>query len=453
MKKNIIILLTILSIGSFVFWENLQWWYSREDEKIYKELRGENILLQGIDWYTFSILEFDYFSDENGVYRFTTNCREPSGYSKIPWADKDSFVPISIIYSKDSNSVFRWDDCNPYQKIPWADPSSFKIINDIYSYDKNYYYYHAKLITQNIGSYSIDNFSNLTVWGKTYLNGTPKDDIDTISFLVDKGIVARKNSTEEYRLQDKILRQEVIGMALKIRWIKLPEYYFCKDYFSDVRYNPQNNWVCRAMELAADDGIISRSNTRARPSDFITKSEALAILMKAAKISYPKNVSREGYSQKLLQWQVDLVDAAEKNSVILSGENFGANELAYRWDVFKWAKNIISDNWIHEGIDLSFKNVVIPLTLSVYATSYNGTFDFCVSGEKSLHDLGIEVAEKMISWEGLIINNNLGPILDLRQWGCFTIEFTQKIPGTLAFKIDLSNAVEEVNESNNFYLR
>ena len=65
--------------------------------------------------------------------------------------------------------------------------------------------------------------------------------------------------------------------------------------------------------------------------------------------------------------------------------------------MFKWAKNIISDNWVHEGIDLFFKNVVTPLTLSNYATSYNGTFDFCVSGEKSLHDLGIDVAEKMIS--------------------------------------------------------
>lgn len=452
MKKIIIIVLAVFGIGVFVFWENLQWWYSRENEKVYKTLRGENILLQAVDWYTFSILEFDYFSDKNGVYRFTTNCREPSGYSKIPWADKDSFIPISIVYSRDVNSVFRWDDCNPYQKIPWADPSSFSIINDIYSYDKNYYYYHAKAITQNSGSYSIDNFSNLIVWEQTYINGTPKENIDTITFLVDKGIVARKNSTEEYRLQDKILRQEVIGMALKIRWIKLPEYYFCKDYFSDVQYNPQNNWVCRAMELAADDGIISRKNTKARPTDFITKSETLAILMKAANVSYPKNVSRDGYSTKLLQWQVDVVNAAESSSIISSGQDFGANELAYRWDVFKWTKNTISDVWIHEGIDLYFKNTVKPLTLSINATGYNGAFDFCVSGEKSLHDLGIGFEDTMVSWEGLTINNDLSPIFDLRQWSCFTLEFTQKIPGTLAFKIDFWNRVDEINELNNFYL-
>ncbi len=253
--------------GTFVFWEDLQWWYSRENEKVYKELRGEKILLQAIDGYTFSILAFDYFSDKNGIYRFTTNCREPVGYSKIPWADLSSFTPISIIYSRDKDSVFRWDDCNPYQKIPWADPSSFAVINDIYSYDKSYFYYHAKIITRNTWTYSVDNFSNLTVWGQTYVNGIPKNDIDAISFLVDKSIVARKNSTEEYRLQDKILRQEVIGMALKIRWIKLPEYYFCKNYFLDVKYNSENNWVCRAMEMAADNGIISRNNTKARPAD------------------------------------------------------------------------------------------------------------------------------------------------------------------------------------------
>jgi hypothetical protein len=38
----------------------------------------------------------------------------------------------------------------------------------------------------------------------------------------------------------------------------------------------------------------------------------------------------------------------------------------------------------HEGIDLSFKNVLRPETLSINQITYNGTFDFCVSGEKSL---------------------------------------------------------------------
>ncbi len=42
-----------------------------------------------------------------------------------------------------------------------------------------------------------------------------------------------------------------------------------------------NNWKCRAIEMAADNGIISRANTKARPNDPITLIEALAIILKS----------------------------------------------------------------------------------------------------------------------------------------------------------------------------
>jgi len=133
------------------------------------------------------------------------------------------------------------------------------------------------------------------------------------------------------------------------------------------------------MEMAADNGIISRNNTKARPADFITKSEALAIVMQAAGVPYTKNMTRTGYSEKLLQWQIDVIAGAEEKSIILSGYSFGANDPAYREDVFKWIKNIISVAWTHEGIDLYFKNVSKPETLALNQTTYTGTFDFCVS--------------------------------------------------------------------------
>lgn len=71
-------------------------------------------------------------------------------------------------------------------------------------------------------------------------------------------------------------------MALKIKGVMLPDNYTCKKYFTDA---VQNDWVCRAVELAADNGIISRANTRARPMDKVTRSEALAILLKTGKVS------------------------------------------------------------------------------------------------------------------------------------------------------------------------
>jgi hypothetical protein len=58
----------------------------------------------------------------------------------------------------------------------------------------------------------------------------------------------------------------------------LPENYKCKKYFADAI---KNDWVCRAVELAADNGIITRSNKYANPGKFVTRAEALAIVMSA----------------------------------------------------------------------------------------------------------------------------------------------------------------------------
>ena len=79
-------------------------------------------------------------------------------------------------------------------------------------------------------------------------------------------------------MDNKILRQEVIAMALKIKWIIIPTNTPCKKYFADAT---KNDWVCRAVELAADNGIITRSNKYANPGKYVTRAEALAMMMKA----------------------------------------------------------------------------------------------------------------------------------------------------------------------------
>lgn len=44
----------------------------------------------------------------------------------------------------------------------------------------------------------------------------------------------------------------------------------------------QNDWICRAVEMAADNGLVSRGNTKFRPQDKITRAESLAILINAS---------------------------------------------------------------------------------------------------------------------------------------------------------------------------
>jgi len=119
-------------------------------------------------------------------------------------------------------------------------------------------------------------------------------------------------------------------MALKIKGVALPDNYTCKKYFTDA---VQNDWVCRAVELAADNGIISRSNTRARPMDKVTRAEALAILLKTGKVSLgePRRVIQSDGTVWTLfldlktlgftQWQADMLDSLPGCSLINHGDS------------------------------------------------------------------------------------------------------------------------------------
>lgn len=83
-----------------------------------------------------------------------------------------------------------------------------------------------------------------------------------------------------YRLSDFIIRQEVLGMALKLKGVDLPSGYSCRDFYRDTG----EWWVCRAAELSADYGIVTRANLYFRPRDVLTFAEALGITIKALDI-------------------------------------------------------------------------------------------------------------------------------------------------------------------------
>lgn len=108
--------------------------------------------------------------------------------------------------------------------------------------------------------------------------------------LAKEGIIVRRESPEQYRLSDPILRQEMTGIALQVADVSLPQEYVCRGYFSDVSRVQKDGWVCRAAELARDQGIITSVNKTFRPRDFVTRAEALAIVVQASGMkTYPEN--------------------------------------------------------------------------------------------------------------------------------------------------------------------
>lgn len=153
-------------------------------------------------------------------------------------------------------------------------------------------------------------------------------------------IVNNSQNPAGYRLGDTVSRAEAIGIALRVGDIPLPEKYFCKNYFRDVAYNPVNNWICRAIEIAADNTIISRENPTARPDTPISRIEALAIIMRAGKVPYARNVSRTNYPASMPQWQIDILEGALQYRIISSTKNFGPDMLATRIDVFGMVYNM-----------------------------------------------------------------------------------------------------------------
>lgn len=180
-------------------------------------------------------------------------------------------------------------------------------------------------------------------------------DVENATYLAGKGIITTQSTTAGYRLDDTITRAEVAGIALKLRGTTLPEGYICKRYFWDVI---QNDWVCRAVELAADAGFVSRTNRVFRAQDKITRAEALAIIEKAGgleKITYIPGVTDMRGANAFevavkIAWQRDVfwtyIDKSYRYTQVW-GENFAddisyyPNNFASRADVFRFTKNIM----------------------------------------------------------------------------------------------------------------
>lgn len=180
--------------------------------------------------------------------------------------------------------------------------------------------------------------------------------LESANFLAEKGyIVNNSEALQKYRLDNTITRSELIGIALKIGGIELPDSYQCKNYYSDVAYNSQNNWICRAIEIAADNKIITRNNIYFRPGDNITNSEALAILMRVKNIKYDKDIASSGYKEWVQQWQIDLLEWAIKHRIIQDYDVywFWINAPAIRWKIFGLAiktmvaSGDVEDMWYH----------------------------------------------------------------------------------------------------------
>ena len=123
-------------------------------------------------------------------------------------------------------------------------------------------------------------------------------DVDTANYLASQGIIQDWSSLPaSYHLDSTISRVGVMSMLLGITKTSLNG--SCRGDFADAPADTSNNsWVCRTVETAADHGFIYNQPLTAvgerltHPTDSITRSEALGIMMKA----FPDTGAYAGYS-------------------------------------------------------------------------------------------------------------------------------------------------------------
>lgn len=160
--------------------------------------------------------------------------------------------------------------------------------------------------------------------------------------LSSQGIIKEQNTIKAYNLNNNVLRQEVVWMAIKLGGFKLPDDYICQKIFSDVFQNKPNDWACRSIEVGVEAGIISSANKLFRPESTITRAEALWILLKAAWVSVESSDENSEYFKDVsVQWQVNLVNTALNNWIIDPAKYFYPNKNATRAEIFSFARKLL----------------------------------------------------------------------------------------------------------------
>lgn len=173
---------------------------------------------------------------------------------------------------------------------------------------------------------------SVTVYALNYLNYA--------EYLADKHVIVRQRPIENYALGDKVLRQEVIGMAIRLTGlnfrtvdhIDLPELYTCENTFTDVKQNVPNTWACRSIETAAKHGIITTSNKEFHPEADITRAEAITMVLSAVNLM-PKVVEGEKWTEVVMKTSLNLG--------IISDEKLSPDEKINRGELFYIVTNII----------------------------------------------------------------------------------------------------------------
>jgi len=128
--------------------------------------------------------------------------------------------------------------------------------------------------------------------------------LEAANKLAEQGIIVDQSTNPaNYRLGDTITRWEMAKVAANLAGIEPNT--SCEGKFADVSATNPNNWVCGYVEALLENSMIS-ANSKFRPSDTVSKAEALKMVMSATWVEPTDNSD----------WRIAYVESAVENGII-----------------------------------------------------------------------------------------------------------------------------------------
>lgn len=176
-------------------------------------------------------------------------------------------------------------------------------------------------------------WKNVARWA---LSESELDLLSDADYLATLGYIERKSSNAAYGLSEKLLRQEVVALAMKLSNIYIPAEYQCRNIFLDVSSDKPNSWACRIIENAYDKWIVTSSGKYFWPEDSLSLVEAVGILLRAS------NIKIQQYSGGEFEpWQTNVIGTTFWLGLVESRFNFSISKKATRQDIFSITRKIL----------------------------------------------------------------------------------------------------------------
>jgi len=156
--------------------------------------------------------------------------------------------------------------------------------------------------------------------------------------LATAGIVKKQDTEAGYRLGDKITRAEMAKIAANIAELEATE---CTGkVFSDVTTSLGD--LCGYIEAAADAGFVSKTNTKFRPLDLVTRAETVKMLLGAKGIASSDVAAGYKDVDAKLGDLAGYINAAAAEGIVTGSDKnayFRPNDTSSRGEAFKIAAN------------------------------------------------------------------------------------------------------------------